>query len=80
MGHDGVSAGNEHSEWGGELMFVLRHNETRKYVSVGGRESSYTPKLEQAQVFDTQEEATNNRCVESEDIVGVRSLLLGCRY
>lgn len=42
--------------------FVLQERKTQKYVAVSGSESSYTYKLERAQLFDTFEQASADAC------------------
>ena len=56
-------------------MFVLKHNETGKYVAPAGSQHSYTAKLEEARQFPTREAAEADRCVDSETIVPTSDLL-----
>ncbi len=56
------------------MPYVLIHNETGKYVAPGGRESSYTERLEEAEVYATLEAAERNRCIQSEHAVSLNHL------
>ena len=42
--------------------FVIRNNETGKYVAPAGSEKSYTGKLERARFFKTFDEARAEAC------------------
>jgi len=55
--------------------YVLRHNETGKYVATPGSNWAYTAKLENARTFATREEAERDRCVECESIIPLSELL-----
>lgn len=48
------------------MKHVLKHRETGKFVARSGMAHSYTKKAEDAQTFDTREEAERNSCPESE--------------
>lgn len=50
--------------------WALRHNETGKYVSVGGHHA-YTNDLRLAKRYRSEEEARNDSCVESEHPVNL---------
>lgn len=61
-------------------MFVLIHNQDNSpqsglYVAKPGRDKSYTPRLEHADVFKSREQAQAHRCVDSERIVAVADIL-----
>jgi len=55
-------------------MYVLQRNDG-KYVMPGGRDASYTSKLQYARIFSTRTAAEENRCVENEHIVEIGELL-----
>ena len=63
------------------MTFVLIRTKDRKYVARWGlgrvTSSSYTKRLEEAQVFSTRAEAETNRCPESERVVDVDTLVGG---
>ena len=61
------------------MTFVLVRTKDRKYVARWGSASSYTSRLEDAQVFKTKEDAETNRCPENERVVDVDSLVGGGR-
>ena len=53
-------------------MYVLRRINDNKYVSIKGRDFSYTDYLQYAQKFRTREEAVKNRCIENEYIEEIK--------
>jgi hypothetical protein len=53
--------------------YVLKR-EDGKYVAQPGQEKSYTSSLERARIFDTREQAEQERC-GNEHIVSVDSIL-----
>lgn len=55
-------------------MYVLKRNEDGKYVAKPGMHNSYTNRLENAQLFDTQEQAEGSAC-GNEHAVSVNSIL-----
>ena len=69
--------------------YVLRHNNTPYshdtpyghgrawFVARPGSKQAYTSALQDAQTFQTREEAEKNRCIESEHIVSLEALLGG---
>lgn len=50
------------------MKFVIRRDEDGAYVSKSGSESSFTHYLQLAEIFNSREEAENNRCKENEYI------------
>ena len=55
-------------------MYVLKRNGDVAYVSKPGNHNSYTTRLENAQVFDTKEQAEGSAC-GNEHAVSVNSIL-----
>lgn len=55
----------------GNRMFAIKHNTTKKYVTISGSKKSYVrSKLsESVRLFKTAEEAKANLCPENEHIV-----------
>ena len=56
-------------------MYVLVRVSDNKFVAKSGLEDSYTDKLWNVRVFETAELAEKNRCVESECIVRLESIV-----
>ena len=44
------------------MKYVLRRHEDGKYVAPAGQQSSYTTKLENARIFNSQEAAQAEAC------------------
>lgn len=57
------------------MLFVLVRNADGFYVAPPGQEKSYTAVLEHARTFRTRAEAESERCVDSETVREVNSLL-----
>ena len=57
--------------------FVLVRTSDGKYVAPPGQERSYTERLEDARVFASREMAERERCVDSEYVRSLESLLEG---
>ena len=55
-------------------MYVLKRNEDGAYVSKPGSNHSYTTRLENAQIFNTKEQAEGSAC-GNEHAVPVDSIL-----
>jgi hypothetical protein len=55
-------------------MYVLQHT-NGKFVAAPGGNHSYTNDIRQARRFPTRDAAQRDRCVESETIVSLESLL-----
>jgi len=56
-------------------MWVLKHNETGKYVSRPGCKRSYTNDLDMARRFKSAEEAEKERCVGSETVIDLLDMI-----
>lgn len=56
-------------------MYVIRNNDTGKFVARSGSESSYTNAIQNARVFSTKESAQRHLCVDNETVVPVSSVL-----
>jgi len=56
-------------------MYALQRTSDGKYVARSGSKDSYTRKLENAEIFKTQEIAEKNRCMENERIIDVQAML-----
>jgi hypothetical protein len=48
------------------MTYLLKNTETGKYVAKPGSARSYTTKVENAQTFETREQAVKDSCVENE--------------
>jgi hypothetical protein len=57
------------------MPFVIQRNEDGAFVRPGGHETSYTHKLQEAEVYRTREEAERNRCPGNEHVTDLESVL-----